>query len=413
MSASVSSGASPPSGPSAFISHNHAPHHPSSQSVQRFRVRFTGSGSEYLRIWIVNLLLTVLTAGLYHPWARARQLRYFRSNTLVASHALGFHGEPRKMARGWWLGTALLLACAAGAWFSQAAAVAAGLLVLALWPALHQASTQAKLAHTSWRGLCFAHTGSLKDAYLPLATPLLILACLLILGGVLLPALLAALGPVGAMLSGALTCLGLAALLPYAHWQLTRHRHLSYAYAQLPTDFKARYRDVARLFINTAGVSALSALLAMVLGGLVFMLGLWARPDSIHPSPHLESARQALPLWLGLLGLSQVLPLLYFKAHAQNLAWTHTGNRWMRFKSELGFLPLLKLSLKNWALMAVTLGLYWPFATIAMTRLRLQSVCIHMRISPDLLVAQAQGADHHRAPSTTAAIHRFRLRGGL
>lgn len=410
MSASVSSGASPPSGSSAFISHNHAPHHPPAQSVQRFRVRFTGSGSEYLRIWIVNLLLTVLTAGLYHPWARARQLRYFCSNTLVASHALGFHGEPRKMARGWWLGTALLLTCAALAWWSRPAGMVAGLLLLALWPAFHQAGLQSRLAHTSWRGLRFAFAGGPKEAYLPWAAPFLILACLLMLGRVLLPALLESAGPLGAVLSGSLTGLGLAALLPYVHWQVTRHRHLGLAYAQLPTEFRATYRDAARLFLNTTGVAVVSAALAMAFGGLVFMLGLWARPDTIHPTPHLESARQALPVWLGLLGLAQVVPLVYFRAHAQNLAWTHTGNRWIRFKSELGFMPLLKLSLKNWALMALTLGLYWPFARVAMTRLRLQAVCVHMRISPDLLVIQAQNA-HQAGASAMATSVRLGLRG--
>lgn len=412
MSASVSSGASPPSGPSAFISHNHAPHHPSPQSVQRFRVRFTGSGSEYLRIWIVNLLLTVITAGLYHPWARARQLRYFRSNTLVASHALGFHGEPRKMARGWWLGTALLLACATAAWFSRSGGLVAGLLLLALGPAFRQATLQSRLSHTSWRGLRFGFAGGLKGAYLPWAAPIMILACLLMLDTVMLPALLASTGPLGAMLSGALTCLGLAALLPYVYWQITRQRHLNFAYAQLPTEFRVRYRDVVRLFLNTAGVAVLSAVLAMALGGLVFMLGLWARPDTIHPTPHMESARQALPMWLGLLGLAQVLPLAYFRAHAQNLAWTHTGNRWIRFKSELGLMPLLKLSLKNWALMVLTLGLYWPFAIVAMTRLRLQAVCVHMRISPDLLVIQAQHTDQARTPAK-AINDRLGLRGGL
>lgn len=30
-------------------------------------VAFTGSGSEYFRIWIVNILLTLVTFGLYTP----------------------------------------------------------------------------------------------------------------------------------------------------------------------------------------------------------------------------------------------------------------------------------------------------------------------------------------------------------
>ena len=46
-------------------------------------LRFTGSGSEYFRIWIVNLLLTVVTFGIYFPYAKARKLRYFHENTLI------------------------------------------------------------------------------------------------------------------------------------------------------------------------------------------------------------------------------------------------------------------------------------------------------------------------------------------
>jgi hypothetical protein len=47
-------------------------------------IEFTGSGSEYFRIWIVNLLLTLVTFGIYYPWAKVRRLRYFYGNTLVA-----------------------------------------------------------------------------------------------------------------------------------------------------------------------------------------------------------------------------------------------------------------------------------------------------------------------------------------
>ena len=43
----------------------------------KLRLEFTGSGSEYFRIWIVNLLLTLVTLGLYYPWAKVRRLRYF------------------------------------------------------------------------------------------------------------------------------------------------------------------------------------------------------------------------------------------------------------------------------------------------------------------------------------------------
>jgi Bacterial protein of unknown function (DUF898) len=63
-------------------------------------IEFSASGSEYFRIWIVNLLLIVVTLGLYLPWARVRKLKYFYGNTRVDGDALDFHGDPKKMLRG-------------------------------------------------------------------------------------------------------------------------------------------------------------------------------------------------------------------------------------------------------------------------------------------------------------------------
>jgi uncharacterized membrane protein YjgN (DUF898 family) len=71
---------------------------PSNNSIP---IAFTGSGSEYFRIWIVNLLLMLVTLGIYYPWAKARRLRYFMGNTLVGGQPLGFHGDPKKMFKGY------------------------------------------------------------------------------------------------------------------------------------------------------------------------------------------------------------------------------------------------------------------------------------------------------------------------
>jgi hypothetical protein len=61
---------------------------------------FTGDGGEYFRIWIVNLLLTVLTLGLYSAWAKVRKAKYFRNNTRLDGHVFHFHGRPPAILRG-------------------------------------------------------------------------------------------------------------------------------------------------------------------------------------------------------------------------------------------------------------------------------------------------------------------------
>ena len=46
---------------------------PNAPSRRELPLEFSASGSEYFRIWIVNLLLTIVTLGLYLPFAKARR----------------------------------------------------------------------------------------------------------------------------------------------------------------------------------------------------------------------------------------------------------------------------------------------------------------------------------------------------
>ena len=41
------------------------------------KLEFRGSVGEYFKIWIVNIFLTVITAGVYSAWAKVRTNRYF------------------------------------------------------------------------------------------------------------------------------------------------------------------------------------------------------------------------------------------------------------------------------------------------------------------------------------------------
>ena len=112
-------------------------------SVPRtLNIRFTGSGSEYFRIWVVNLLLIVVTLGLYLPFAKARRIRYFHANTWVDGQALSFHGDPWKMFRGFILLVLLMAVYSVAGRISPYAAFLAFLVLCAVWPALWRASMQ-------------------------------------------------------------------------------------------------------------------------------------------------------------------------------------------------------------------------------------------------------------------------------
>jgi uncharacterized membrane protein YjgN (DUF898 family) len=65
-----------------------------------FPFEFRGNGGEYFRIWIVNLLLTIVTLGIYSAWAKVRRLRYFYGNTLLDGHSFEYHGRPLAILKG-------------------------------------------------------------------------------------------------------------------------------------------------------------------------------------------------------------------------------------------------------------------------------------------------------------------------
>jgi uncharacterized membrane protein YjgN (DUF898 family) len=87
----------------------------------------------------------------------------------------------------------------------------------------------------------------------------------------------------------------------------------------------------------------------------------------------------------------------YFTSRMQNLVWSKTGNRQFRFQSALTFRSALKLTFKNWLLIALTLGLYWPFAAVAMARLKLEAMAVLTRVDPQTLISRASSHEGEAA----------------
>src|ERR1700722_353561 len=91
--------------------------HPGSESTLQSasarapeQLHFTGSGAEYFGIWIVNLLLTIVTLGIYSAWAKVRRLKYFYRHTEVAGSGFDFHGSPIRILVGRVLALVMLIA---------------------------------------------------------------------------------------------------------------------------------------------------------------------------------------------------------------------------------------------------------------------------------------------------------------
>jgi uncharacterized membrane protein YjgN (DUF898 family) len=347
---------------------------------------FTGSGSEYFRIWIVNLLLMLITLGIYFPWAKVRKLRYFYGNTLVGGEPLGFHGDPKKMFKGYAL-VAVLFGCYSAAGnFSPGAGFIALLLIAALWPALLKSSMQFRLANTSWRGLRFRFSGSLADAYRA-ALPLFLPGALLVGAS----AVVSTRPGTQAQLGIAIGLLGLCSMLlvPWLFWKLKNYQHTNYALGFEQTRFSAGIWSFYKLALKVIGVYFGLLIAVSILIGLALWLagGPAAMSASGKPDP------QALAMtffWIVPLAFILIIGLNAFSvARFQDLVWNHTATEHTQLQSRLRFRSLFWLNIKNWLLTALTLGLYWPFAAVATRRLRLQAVSIALTLDVEQMVADS------------------------
>jgi len=359
--------------------------------VQTLPIRFTGSGSEYFRIWIVNLLLILVTFTLYWPFARARRIAYFQNNTLVGDDPLGFHANPWKMFRGYLLVAGLGLAYAIA---SETAPLMGGVIFLVfalLWPALWRASLQFRLRNTSWRGVRLGFEGDMKGAYLAFA-PLLLPALGFVALGAIGPGMAAGEGAspeerkrLGLMVVGitALVMLVFAAVMPWCLARIKQYQHGGYRFAGERTELRAGTRSFYGLSFRTGGVM----LLVLLIVGAVAGLGIALAGRSAAGVLAFTGA-----VALGYL-LIPVLVVPYFTATLQNLVWANTRSRNARFRSELGFGALARVTLVNWLLIAVTLGLYWPFAQVRLTRVRLEAMALQVKGSVNDWLANAQQRD--------------------
>ncbi|MGG7605711.1 YjgN family protein [Massilia sp. BKSP1R2A-1] len=322
---------------------------------------FTGDGREYFRIWVVNLLLSLATLGIYSAWAKVRRLQYFDRNTHLAGATFDFHGNPRAVLVGRLLSVVLLGAYHYAFGFSTAFGLAVIVGLLAAFPYLMRGALRFRLGNTSYRGLWLGFDGSIAQAYLAWLPPALTFV---------LPGALLALNPGSPELAAAVLPLYLA--WPLMHGQLRRFQHAHL----LLGDQHSGYTVKARRFYKPYLVVSLLGLGAIVAVALVAGIASFAAQGSrgLVFAPMIAAILMVYVMYL--------LAGPYMVVRVSNLAWSNTTFPGVRIRSTLPARAFMKLQTKNVLLTLLTLGLYRPFAVVSVYRFRLAHV--HIEVDGDI-----------------------------
>ncbi|MFV1921451.1 MAG: YjgN family protein [Methylotenera sp.] len=142
--------------------------------IKTTQVEFTGKASEYFGIWIVNLLLSLLTLGIYSAWAKVRRKKYFYHHTQIDQVGFDYHAKPVSILKGRLIAFALFLAYAFGGELNLfIPMIAVAVFVLALpWLVVRASIFNAR--NSSHRGLRFDFVGKVgKAAKIYLLLPVL------------------------------------------------------------------------------------------------------------------------------------------------------------------------------------------------------------------------------------------------
>lgn len=313
---------------------------------------FTGSGAEYFRIWIVNLLLTILTLGIYSAWAKVRREQYFHRNTLLAGSGFDYLGQPLAILKGRLIAWGLVVLLGVAQHFSPPLYGILLLVALPLVPWLLMRSMKFRATNTAYRGLRFRHRGTYGQA-------------------------------AAAMLGhGLLSVVTLGLWTPM--WMRAMKRFQLGGLSFGDADFSCE--PPAGGFYRTYLVAGLMMVVPMAAG--VAAIVAVARPGG-GQGVGAFAAAALLPFVFGVVLVALVRP--YLAVRLANLTWNATRVGAHRFASTLALGPYARLVAGNFVLLLLTLGFYWPWAKVRETDYRLRHLSIE-GADLDAFVAQAEAA---------------------
>lgn len=310
-----------------------APADPHDGALRPLSLSFTGSGSEYFRIWIVNVLLSIVTFGFYLAWAKVRTLQYFYRNTRLDGASFDYHGKPSAILKGRAIVVALAFAFQVATNVSPFLSLAMLVALLAVFPLLLVRSLRFRMANSSYRGLRFAFAGRDAEAYKVFV-----------------------LWPLAAVFT-----LGL--LGPLAHQRFKRYQHNHTRFGTAPFAFSADAGDFYGVYLRAFGMMVAVVATAAV-GSLVLGASASGRLGA------------ALSFGIGIAGFYLALLAVspYLMARLQNIVWSHTTLAPHAFRSEVRAGRMVFIFVTNLLAIALTLGLYLPFARVRAARYRLECV---------------------------------------
>lgn len=347
------------------------------------RIQFKGTGTEYFKIWIVNVLLCIVTIGIYYPWAKVRTRRYFYANTEYADRYFDYHATGKQLFFGYLIGVLILLAMQIIGSILPFIGIILPIILFAFIPWIIWRSLKFNMRMTSFSNVRFSFMGNLKPAYIIyMLIPVLgYTAAALLAFGSLLPMsnIDEGTNPAFAFLVFAVGIIAAIALGIYIIGLFTK-KAAEYQIGQTKFgqgDFFININTKKFIKIQLKRVLIIigGLLLLSILSGLLFASAMSGGFDLNNISSDIERADTSplfivgfLVIYFGFIATFLFATAYSFSRQRQYLFANTTLDRAITFKSTVRARGYFYVLLTNMLLVLFTIGLAMPWAKVRVAR---------------------------------------------
>ena len=129
-------------------------------------VRFEGNASEFFRIWIVNLFLSLITFGIYSPWAKVQNTKYLYQNLVIDGHRFNYIADPIQILKGRILAVFLLVIYLIATSYNFALSILFPIILFLMAPWIINRSMSFQMRMTTYRNVRFNFEGDYGNSFL-------------------------------------------------------------------------------------------------------------------------------------------------------------------------------------------------------------------------------------------------------
>jgi len=313
------------------------------------RARFTGTASEYFGIWIVNVLLTIVTFGIYSAWAKVRRNRYFYGNTVLLGRTFEYHATGKQIFIGRLIVFAFLVVVNILSAIHPLFSLVTTILILIALPWLIMRGIRFNARVTSYRNVRFDFRGTAGGAF------------------------------VSVFLGSLVAFLSLGLLAPFASRWLNRYVFNNLRYGNRPFHVDPKVGTLYGALVIPAlmvvlGAVVLFGLVAIAAGGLQAYDAMGVRSD-------LRDVMMVFGVYTIFFGVFIVYGLagLIYRAAVHNIVWSSMrvdGRHLLR--SDLSRARYAWIAISNVVVTLLTLGLMRPWAAVRLARYMAERTAIRI-----------------------------------